>query len=37
MAMAVFIAVAGNGSLVGKEAVAKSFPGFFAQLSKIID
>ena len=37
MAMAVVIAVAGNGSLAGKEAVAKSFPGFFAQLSKIID
>lgn len=37
MAMAVAIAVTGKGTLNGKEAVGKSFPGFFEELSKLID
>ncbi len=36
MAMAVVIAVAGNGSLAGKEAVAKSFPGFLPNSLKLL-
>ena len=37
MAMAVVVAVTGKGSITGKEAVGKSFPGFFEELSKLID
>ena len=37
MAMAVAVAVTGKGTLSGKEAVGKSFPGFFEELSKLTD